>query len=70
MRGILIGVCALQMSTKADQTLRYSSTGYLQMKDRCEVNFKRLYWIDSEIYCLQGTKPDLLIVFTPFCVCG
>lgn len=39
-------LCALQIGTKAPETVRYSSPCLLQTKDRCEVNFKDLYQIN------------------------
>lgn len=46
------------------------------MKDRCEVNFKDVHWINSEIHWYNrvkeykaGNEPNLLIVFPPF-VCA
>lgn len=50
-------VCALPMSKKAQsQVLRYSSPNTLQMRDRCELNFKDVYWINCEIYCYNRPK--------------
>lgn len=58
--------------TVGSQVLRYSSPGVLQMKDRCESNFKDAYQINSEIYCYnrlkEYTSKPTNCFFPPFCL--
>lgn len=61
--------------TVGSQVLRYSSPGMLQMKDRCEANFKDMQSINNEIYCrlkeyITETQAKPLIVLPPFCLCS